>query len=134
MLLPRPRAHENLDYLAVSTSVPHEEVPICLLVLACSGLLLHNMDSGQQYICLRSCASFLDQGTRTMHRPICDVVYECDNQHPNGLCYHHTADARHQTIATWKATEICAHGYFCRWWEVSTTFFALSHVHQTRVR
>jgi hypothetical protein len=134
VLLSRPRTHENLYHLAISTSIPHEKVPNRLLDPTCSSMLLHDLDNRQQYLRLRSCTCFLDQRTRTMYRSIRHVVYQRDNQHPDRFRNHHTANARHQATATWKTTEICAHGYFrCRW-VVSTPLFALSHIRQTRVR
>jgi hypothetical protein len=85
-------------------------------------LHLHHLDRLRQHLRVRAGARFLDEGTRTLHRPICYVVHERRDQHLHRLCHHYPPYAGDQASAARKTPEISSNRHLrCRRF-VSNTF------------
>jgi hypothetical protein len=79
-----------------------------MLVSIRSSGLLYLLDSAWQHLRLRTGACFLDQGARSLHRPIRHVVHQRRHQHLNGLRHHHPPDARDSKAAARISTKVSA--------------------------
>lgn len=93
-LLHVTRIDQILDSVTVPPSVPNPQVSSPMLVSICGSGLLQLLDRPRQHLRLCTGARFLDQGTRSLHRPVRHVVHQRRRQHHHGLGHHHPPDAR----------------------------------------
>lgn len=89
-----------------------------LVPLRCSHLL-HHLDGFWKHFCLRAGAGFLDQGTRTLHRPIRHVVHKRRHKHRDRLRHYPPSNACYPASAARETTEISLDRYLCCRWLVS---------------